>query len=191
MLFATLETSTRRINSVDGSFILTDTVGFIEKLPHMLIEAFKSTLEEIHDADLLVHVVDSSNPKFLDQINATNNVLKELNVENIPVIYAFNKIDKVDSYLYVPNEFPEAIKISVKENININYLVKTIMEKLYVDYQNVTFTIPYTEQSLLYKLKEYVINVIEEYLDDCVVLSCKAPVQIIEKYQKYKKESKI
>lgn len=191
MLFATLETSTRRINSIDGSFILTDTVGFIEKLPHMLIEAFKSTLEEIHDADLLVHVVDSSNPKFLDQINATNNVLKELNVENIPVIYAFNKIDKVDSYLYIPNDFPEAIKISVKENININFLVKTIMEKLYVDYQKVTFIIPYTEQSLIYKLKEFVINVTIDYLDDCIELKCKAPDKLINQYLKYKKESKI
>ena len=170
MLFATLETSTRRINNVEGNFILTDTVGFIEKLPHMLVEAFKSTLEEIHDADLLVHVVDSSNPKFLDQIAATNNVLKELDVVDIPVIYAFNKIDKVDSYLYVPNEYPEAIKISVKENININLLVNTIMKKLYSDYLDVTFVIPYLKQNIFYKIKELVINPVVNYDDQNIIL---------------------
>lgn len=186
MLFATLETSTRRINMMEGSFILTDTVGFIEKLPHMLIEAFKSTLEEIHDADLLVHVVDSSNPKFLDQIKATNNVLKELNVLDIPVIYAFNKIDKVDGYLYIPNEYPEAIKISVKENINISVLVNTVMKKLYSDYLDVTFTIPYEKQDVFYKLKDLVINQTVLYDDKNIILKCKASINIITKYQEFK-----
>ena len=186
MLFATLETSTRRINMMEGSFILTDTVGFIEKLPHMLIEAFKSTLEEIHDADLLVHVVDSSNPKFLDQIKATNNVLKELNVLDIPVIYAFNKIDKVDGYLYIPNEYPETIKISVKENINISVLVNTVMKKLYSDYLDVTFTIPYEKQDVFYKLKDLVINQTVLYDDKNIILKCKASSNIITKYQEFK-----
>ena len=186
MLFATLETSTRRINTMEGSFILTDTVGFIEKLPHMLIEAFKSTLEEIHDADLLVHVVDSSNSKFLDQIKATNNVLKELNVLDIPVIYAFNKIDKVDGYLYIPNEYPEAIKISVKENINISVLVNTVMKKLYSDYLDVTFTIPYEKQDVFYKLKDLVINQTVLYDDKNIILKCKASINIITKYQEFK-----
>lgn len=186
MLFATLETSTRRINMMEGSFILTDTVGFIEKLPHMLIEAFKSTLEEIHDADLLVHVVDSSNSKFLDQIKATNNVLKELNVLDIPVIYAFNKIDKVDGYLYIPNEYPEAIKISVKENINISVLVNTVMKKLYSDYLDVTFTIPYEKQDVFYKLKDLVINQTVLYDDKNIILKCKASINIITKYQEFK-----
>lgn len=186
MLFATLETSTRRINMIDGNFILTDTVGFIEKLPHMLIEAFKSTLEEIHDADLLIHVVDSSNPKFLDQIKATNNVLKELNVSDIPVIYAFNKIDKVEGYLYIPNEYPEAIKISVKENININLLVKTIIKNLYNDYQDVTFVIPYAQQNIFYKIKELVINPIVDYDDQNVILKCKASQNVINQYAEFK-----
>lgn len=185
MLFATLETSTRRINVSDGSFILTDTVGFINKLPHMLVEAFKSTLEEIKEADLLIHVVDASNPKFLDQIKATNNVLKELNVVDIPTIYAFNKIDKVGNYLYIPNEYPDALRISVKENININVLVKMIIEKLYKDFEEVTFVIPYSEQNVLYKIKDVVISSNVIYDDSSIVLKCRANKQIITKYQKY------
>lgn len=185
MLFATLETSTRRINLAEGSFILTDTVGFIEKLPHMLVESFKSTLEEIHDSDLLVHVVDSSNPKFLDQIKATNKVLKELEVTDIPVIYAFNKIDKVDNYLYIPNEYPEAIRISVKEDINIKLLVNMIIDKLYCDYQEVTFIIPYAQQNIFYRIKDLVINPIVKHQDNEVVLSCCANQQVIDQYKKY------
>ena len=96
MLFATLETSTRLINSNYGSFLLTDTVGFIDKLPTHLVEAFKSTLEEILEADLIVHVVDTSNPRFNEQVTITNNVLSSIGVRigEIPIIYAFNKIDK-------------------------------------------------------------------------------------------------
>lgn len=185
MLFATLETSTRRINLVEGSFILTDTVGFIEKLPHMLVESFKSTLEEVKDADLLVHVVDASNPKFLEQIKATNKVLKELEVTDIPIIYVFNKIDKVDSYLYIPNEYPEALRISVKEEINIPLLVKMIIEKLYQNYQETIFMIPYTQQNIFYKIKELVVNPIVDYDEFGIVLKCCANQQVINQYKEY------
>ena len=94
MLFATLETSTRNINNERGQFLLTDTVGFVSKLPHQLVEAFKSTLEEVSESDLIIHVVDSSNENFEKQIEVTNEVLKELGTESIPVIYAFNKTEK-------------------------------------------------------------------------------------------------
>lgn len=186
MLFATLQTATRRVDTILGSFILTDTVGFIEKLPHMLIEAFKSTLEEIKEADLLIHVVDASNPKYVDQINATNNVLKELKVENIPIIYAFNKIDKVDNYLYIPNDYPEALRISVKENINIDRLIDLIINKLYADYKEVTFAISYDKQNILYKLKNQVISSNVKYQEKEVLLQCKASSSVIEKYKEYK-----
>ena len=185
MLFATLETSTRKIDTMYGSFLLTDTVGFIDKLPHMLVEAFKSTLEEIKEADLLIHVVDASNEKFLDQINTTNKVLDEIGVEQIPIVYAFNKIDKIDEYLYIPKEYPDAIRISAKKDININVLIKKVINELYRDYLSYTFTIPYAKQSDLYKIKEYAVNSVINYEDDTVVLSCLAPSFIGEKFSEY------
>ncbi len=187
MLFATLETSTRSVVTPSGSFILTDTVGFISKLPHMLVEAFKSTLEEIKEADLLIHVVDASNEKFMDQINTTNEVLKEIGVCDVPIIYAFNKVDKVDGYLYIPKEFPDAIRISATKDININILVKKVISELYSDYLEYSFIIPYDKQDDLYKIMNYVVNSKVSYEDDHILLECTGPAYIGDKYQAYKK----
>ena len=189
MLFATLETSTRKVSTTMGSFLLTDTVGFIDKLPHMLVEAFKSTLEEIKEADLLIHVVDSSNEKFLEQISTTNKVLDEIGVKDIPIIYAFNKIDKVDEYLYIPKEYPNAIRISAKEDININVLIKKVISDLYSDYVSYTFKIPYEKQSVLYEIKEYAVNSTIAYNDDGVEMVCLAPEYIKEKYDSFIKKA--
>ena len=97
MLFATLETSTRQIQLPDNKqFLLTDTVGFVSKLPHQLVKAFRSTLEEVTEADLLLHVVDLSHPEFQAQIEITNKVLDELGVKETPMVYVYNKADLVD-----------------------------------------------------------------------------------------------
>lgn len=93
MLFATLQTSTRNIKIKNHTCLLTDTVGFIERLPHNLIQAFRSTLEEVKEADLLLHVVDSSFEDYQLQVDTTNKVLEELGVENTPMIYVYNKVD--------------------------------------------------------------------------------------------------
>lgn len=188
MLFATLETATRKISTSFGNFILTDTVGFIEKLPHMLIEAFKSTLEEISEADLLIHVVDSSNEKYLEQISTTNKVLEEIGIKDIPIVYAFNKIDKVEGYLFIPKEYPDAIRISATKDININVLIKKIIANLYSDYINQKFYIPYDEQSELYRLKEYTVNSTLSYDDNGVEMDCLIPKYISEKFDKYIKK---
>ena len=188
MLFATLETATRKISTSFGNFILTDTVGFIEKLPHMLIEAFKSTLEEISEADLLIHVVDSSNEKYLEQISTTNKVLEEIGIKDIPIVYAFNKIDKVEGYLFIPKEYPDAIRISATKDININVLIKKIIANLYSDYINQKFYIPYDEQNELYRLKEYTVNSTLSYDDNGVEMDCLIPKYISEKFDKYIKK---
>lgn len=186
MLFATLETSSRKISLEDGEFILTDTVGFIEKLPHNLIEAFKSTLEEITEANLIVHVVDGSNSKFLNQIHATNKVLEELGVTDIPVIYAFNKIDKVEEYLYIPNDYPNSVRISALNNINIDYLTKVMIEKVYSTYQDVKFIIPYNFEKIVYEIKKQAILVRLDYTDENIIMTCKASELMINKYIIYK-----
>ncbi len=96
MLFATLDITTRAISLPNNEIItLTDTVGFVRKLPHELVEAFKSTLEEVIYSDLLLHVIDISSDTAEKQIDAVNNVLEELGTENKPIILIFNKIDKV------------------------------------------------------------------------------------------------
>ena len=97
LLFATLDTATRRLRfPLDREVIITDTVGFIRTLPASLLGAFKSTLEELEDADLLVHVVDLSNPRYEEQINAVEKILEELDLDRIPRRLVFNKVDLVD-----------------------------------------------------------------------------------------------
>ena len=130
-LFATLDTTTRHV-FVDSehSFLLTDTVGFISKLPHEFIEAFKSTLEETVMADLLLNVVDASNTNYLNQIEVVKSVLTSIGAGNIPVITVFNKIDKVADFK-VPKGVKDYVLISAKENLNIDTLKQKIIEMLY------------------------------------------------------------
>lgn len=100
-LFATLDTTVRKVVIENLPFLLTDTVGFIRKLPHGLVESFKSTLDELREADLLIHVVDISHPNFEEQINVVNNTLAEIKVSDKPTIILFNKID---AYTYIQQE---------------------------------------------------------------------------------------
>ena len=125
MLFATLETSTRHIQLPDNKqFLLTDTVGFVSKLPHQLVKAFRSTLEEVTEADLLLHVVDLSHPEFQTQIEITNKVLDELGVKETPMVYVYNKADLVEDE-FTPST-KEAVRISAKNLTNIDTLIDCI-----------------------------------------------------------------
>ncbi len=123
-LFATLETTSRNVwLGEDKQIILTDTVGFINKLPHMLVDAFASTLEEALDADLILHVVDISNPAYKEQIKVVNQTLKEIGAENIPEIIAYNKCDKIhEEIILKENE----IYISAKTGKNLDNLKELI-----------------------------------------------------------------
>ena len=132
-LFATLDTTTRFVwVDENKNFLLTDTVGFISKLPHEFIEAFASTLEETVFANLLLHVVDASNPNFMQQIQVVNSVLEKIGANNIPVLTVFNKIDKVENFK-VPQGISNSICISAKENLNIDKLKQKIVEMLYIN----------------------------------------------------------
>src|SRR5215203_681429 len=111
-LFATLDTTTRKIVYETTPFLLSDTVGFIRKLPHHLVESFKSTLDEVREADILLHVVDTSHPNYEDQIGVVNKTLQELNVHEKPTITIFNKMD-----LYIKNTFDEWLNEETKEQI--------------------------------------------------------------------------
>lgn len=174
MLFATLETATRLIKTKTNSkFLLTDTVGFVNKLPHQLVEAFKSTLEEITESDCIVHVVDAANPNFEMQIKTTNRVLAEIGVKDIPIIYAFNKIDLVDGYFYIPIEYHNAVRISATNNINLDLLIEKIEEEIFKDYIDLELVIPYTDGVLFNQIQENAIikSMVEN--DDSYIISAK------------------
>lgn len=111
-LFATLDTTTRKVVFDNTPFLLSDTVGFIRKLPHHLVESFKSTLDEVREADILLHVVDLSHPGYEDQYNVVNKTLQELKVTDKPVITIFNKLDQ-----YEKNSFDEWLGDDVKTQI--------------------------------------------------------------------------
>jgi len=147
MLFATLGTSVRKI-TLDKSreFLLSDTVGFVSKLPHSLIEAFKATLEEVVDADLLLHIVDFSNDSYENQIIVTEKVLSEIGADNKENILVFNKIDKINSdifstYSYVP--------ISAKKGTGVDKLIETVSKKIFSTLKEVKFAIPYDKGNIL------------------------------------------
>jgi len=129
LLFATLDTTSRNVFlAPNKQIVLTDTVGFISNLPHAFIQAFNSTLEETKDADLLLHVVDISNPNYKDQIEIVKDVLKQIHADKIPVINVFNKIDSLQGPFEVPSD---TVLISAKKNENIELLKSKIIEKLF------------------------------------------------------------
>ena len=126
-LFATLDTTVRKVTVDNLAFLLTDTVGFIRKLPTELVESFKSTLDEVREADLLIHVVDISHPAFEDQIEAVNKTLNDIAKEEKPTIIVFNKID---AFSHIEKDADDLSPAS-KENISLEELEQTWMAKLH------------------------------------------------------------
>lgn len=125
-LFATLDTTVRKVIIDNLPFLLSDTVGFIRKLPTHLVESFKSTLDEVREADLLVHVVDISHPNFEEQIEVVNTTLREIDKEEKPMILVFNK---VDAFSYVPKDEDDLTPMK-RENLSLDDLKKTWMSKM-------------------------------------------------------------
>ena len=125
-LFATLDTTVRKVVIENLPFLLSDTVGFIRKLPVGLVESFKSTLDEVREADILLHVVDISHPNFEEQIDVVKQTLKEINSSDKPTIIVFNKID---AYTFIEKEADD-LTPSTKENITLDELRKTWMSKV-------------------------------------------------------------
>ena len=146
MLFATLDIAQRSVVlDTNHQFILVDTVGFVSKLPHSLVNAFKATLEEVAYADLLIHVVDSAYENHDFHISVTNKVLKEIGAGEKEKIMAFNKIDLVDDPgAVVPVHGADNICISAKHDINIDKLIELIKIKIFKDHVHTQLLVPYT-----------------------------------------------
>ncbi len=155
MLFATLDTTIRRINTGNNQdFLLTDTVGFIHKLPHGLVKAFRSTLEEIKGADLLLQVVDVSDPGYQEQMETTKETLLELGAGDIPMLLVFNKADRLTQSTYPRTAGTNKIYISARQPESIELLVKEITRRVYADYEEVRLLIPYDKGSIVSYLQE-------------------------------------
>lgn len=158
MLFATLDTTVRRISPGDNrDFLLSDTVGFIDRLPHTLIKAFRSTLAEACGADLLLQVVDCSDPHHQEQMKVTADTLRELGAEKIPMIFVMNKADLVRNKKELPRVVGDKIFLSAKEDIGLDELLELIHEKIFADYADLEMLIPYTDGSALSYLQEHAV----------------------------------
>ncbi len=187
-LFATLSTSLRRAKLPNGQpFLITDTVGFVSKLPVHLVEAFKGTLEEVKYADLLLHVVDASSKNLNMQIKTTIDILKDLEVLDKPIITVFNKMDKADfqSIIYDSKYVDKKVFISAQKEENLDQLINMIQESFPVKYREVKMLIPYSYQSdLSYILDRY--NILQmEHKEDGVHLSLNIALEDYERYKKF------
>lgn len=186
MLFATLETSTRLIAlNHHQKILMSDTVGFIDQLPHHLIKAFRSTLEEVKEADLLLHVIDSSSVNLQKHIETTKEVLKELGVENTPVLYVYNKIDKIQETIFIPQD--PYVMISVKNKENLDILQEKIISLLFNDYEKVELFIPYGQGKDYQYLKQNYDIQKEEFLEEHIYLLLEISVNDYHYYKKYEK----
>ncbi len=184
MLFATLETSVRSIETGDNKpFFLVDTVGFIHKLPHGLVKAFHSTLEEVKYADLLVQVVDFSDPQYRLQMDVTAETLKELGAGDIPMIVVYNKAESRMEEL--PKVRDKQIYMSAVNGIGMEELVELIKSQVYADSQDAEFLIPYEKGAITSYFMENATVLEQEYLERGVRLRVNCHKQDRAKYQQY------
>ena len=181
-LFATLDPTTRVLEKEDGQKILfTDTVGFISKLPHSLIRAFRSTLEEAKYADMILHVVDVSNPKYDLQMEVVYDTLRELNIGDKKVITAFNKIDCLE---YKPDGLKDknseaSLMISAKQKIGLDKLVEKIEEVLDEGMVKIEKVFAYDEAGKIQAIREFGRLEQEEYREDGIFVKAVIPPHLL------------
>jgi len=176
--FATLDPTTRKVSSGKGDFLLTDTVGFIHKLPPQLIAAFRATLEEIRYSDLLLHVVDASNKAYQAHIETVEQVLRELELDNVPRIVVFNKLDQAEDQIELNNElsvYKPAIAISALQGTNLDQLLDLIADTIPNQPQEMHLLLPYSESGLLNLLYQQGEVVETAYLENGI--SCTALIR--------------
>lgn len=184
MLFATLDTSVRHIELEDRkAFLLTDTVGFVSKLPHHLVKAFRSTLEEAREADLLLHVVDVSNEEYRFMMDVTNTTLKAVGVEDIPTIYVYNKSDLAS--VEYPLMSGDNLWIAAKEGVGLDELLTMIRQHIFADYMTCKMLIPYEAGSVVSYLNEHASIFSTEYEEQGTLLQLELKAADYHKYEQY------
>lgn len=188
MLFATLDTFHRRIYLEDRKdFILIDTVGFVSKLPHALVQAFKATLEEVAEADLLLQVVDVSNPNWHLQMQVTQDVLKELGVQDRPMVYLFNKIDKLDAAFIVPHSM-DGYGVSAKLGTGIPFVMERLKKDLFNQWRRLRILVPYTRGDVSSRIHEQYTVYRSEYQDQGILMDVELDEEAAGRYQEWVSE---
>ena len=185
MLFATLETSVRQISpSGKKSFLLSDTVGFIDKLPHNLVKAFRSTLQEVKDADLLLHVIDFSDPDFSDHIRVTKDTLEELSASHIPVLYVYNKADLLDPSA-PPKLVDQKLYLSAKSDSGMEALLEAIENLLNQGDKTLTLLIPFSMGQIVSDLTLNARILSTEYTPEGTLIEVQGAPGVLDRYLKY------
>ena len=190
ILFATLDPAMKSIRAANKQLILiSDTVGFIQKLPHELVAAFRATLEEVVQAHLLLHVIDISNPNVDEQIDAVRQTIQELGVQSKPVIYVLNKIDLLENDIAMlqsfRNRFGDVVAISAETGQGLDDLVESVAKTLTDFWQRIQLSIPLREQSLIAQLHHQGKVYGKHYTDEHIELDVELPKKLAEKLRHY------
>ncbi len=176
-LFATLDPTTRMVTlDANTRVLMTDTVGFIRKLPHHLVASFKSTLEETIEADILLHVIDLSHPQMENQITVVNNTIADLGVAHKPIVYVFNKVDLLEDRTIIKDlqsKYSPSIFISAHRGINILGLKGLVVSMIHSSFTEMTFTIPGNAYKLLSQIHDLAEVTGQTYEDDALIVTVK------------------
>lgn len=188
-LFATLDPTTRQLDLPNKQqAILTDTVGFIQRLPHQLVAAFKSTLEEVVEADVLLHVIDVSHELYKEQSNAVYHVLEQIGAKDKTIITVYNKIDKLPAGSALAERLAleeNAVCISAKAGLNLDRLLELIAENLRLKAVEEYFLIPYSASAVAAKLHEAGTVLEQEYLAEGTRLKVRLDAQAVQAFEEY------
>lgn len=186
MLFATLDTTVRRIAPPDrNAFLLSDTVGFISNLPHSLVKAFRSTLEEVREADLLLQVIDYADENYTEHMRVTKETLRELGAEQIPMIYVFNKADLCGMGQLATVQGDDRLYMSAKSSAGIDALLALIEGKLSGGYRDCELLIPYKRGDIASYLKDNAVVSAIDYRDDGIYMKANVSVRDAGRYAQY------
>ena len=188
-LFATLDSTTRKVNLPQKQqILLSDTVGFIKKLPHQLVAAFKATLEEVVEADLLLHVVDVSHPEAEAQIAAVNEVLDDLDATDIPMLMVFNKIDNLqteDGLQILRSQYPDAHLVSAQRGDGVAALMETLSDRFVELGPDLSLIIPYTDGKALDLLYKHGTVLNAEYAADAIHVKARMPNRYLKSVSEF------
>ena len=184
MLFATLDPTSRALNLPDGrKVMLIDTVGLVSRLPHQLVQAFHSTLEEAADADLILNVCDVSSPEFDQQLEITTGLLRELGAEKVPVLTVLNKCDKLPELPMTLNKSTAAI--SAKTGMGLDQLLEKIVLNLPETHRHLHLLIPYDKSALIGEIRQNGRVYAEEYREDGTYLDANVDLKVCHRVQDY------
>ena len=188
-LFATLDPTTRRLQlPTNQNVLLSDTVGFIRKLPHQLVESFKPTLEEVVEADILIHLVDASSQDYREQISAVTEVLEEINASDKPVLMTFNKVDQMPSLsgeFHLCREYENAIAISAKTGEGVEDMQTKLSTMLRPVRHFMELKIPAKEGAVLARVRAVTEVEKEEYEEERVYLRARVPQQHRREFEEF------